>query len=76
MTRGYQQIVDGEWYEPHRKGFNQCCDCHMVHKVEYAVVDRVTKEPVSGVIVQVKVRVDHRRTAASRRKLNFSKDDE
>jgi hypothetical protein len=75
MTRGYQQIVDGEWVEPKRVGHSQCCDCHMVHDIEYAVVDRVTREPVPGVIIQVKVKVNRRRTAASRRKLKFTKDD-
>ncbi|MEH2469286.1 hypothetical protein V1281_001463 [Nitrobacteraceae bacterium AZCC 2161] len=47
----------------------------MVHGIEYAVVDRVTREPVPGVIIQVEGKVSRCRTAASRRKLKFSKDD-
>jgi hypothetical protein len=75
MTRGYQQIVDGEWVEPKRVGHSQCCSCNLVHDIEYAVVDRVTREPVPGVIIQVKVKVNRRRTAASRRKLKFTADE-
>lgn len=76
VTKGYQQIHDGEWIEPSRKGFvDQCCDCHLVHIIDFAVVDKKTREPVKGVTVQFKLRVDRRRTAASRRKLKFTKDD-
>jgi hypothetical protein len=75
MTRGYQQVHENEWVEPTRVGHSQCCDCALVHDIEYAVVDRITRAPVPGVIIQVKVRVNRRRTAASRRKLKFTKDD-
>lgn len=74
MTRGYQQIHEGEWIEPTRKGFvDQCCDCHLVHVIDFAVVDK-DKNPIPGATVQFKLRVDRRRTAASRRKLKFSKE--
>lgn len=77
MTRGYQQIHEGEWIEPTREGFiDQCCDCGLVHVIDYAVVDKRTRKPVPYVSVQFKVRVDRRKTAASRRKLKFSKESE
>lgn len=77
MTRGYQQIHDDEWIAPTRDGYiDQCCDCGLVHVVNYAVVDKRTRKPVPYVEVQFKVRVDRRKTAASRRKLKFSKESE
>ena len=75
MTKGYQQIVEGEWIEPSRKGFiDQCCDCHLVHVIDFEVVDK-NKKKIPGATVQFKLRVDRRKTAASRRKLKFSKDE-
>lgn len=77
MTKGYIQIVEGEWVEPVHDGFiDQCCDCCLVHVVDYVVVDRKTRKLVTNVAVQFKLRVDRRRTAASRRKLKFTKDTE
>jgi hypothetical protein len=75
MTKGYQQIHEGEWIEPKRKGFiDQCCDCALVHVIDFEVVDK-DKNKIPGAIVQFKLRVDRRKTAASRRKLKFNKDD-
>lgn len=75
MTKGYMQIVDGEWIEPtHGQFIDQCCDCHLVHVMQFAVINRKTREPIKGAQVQFKLRVDPRRTAASRRKLKFEKD--
>jgi Zn-finger protein len=76
MTRGYMQIHDGEWIEPVHDNFvDQCCDCHLVHVMKFAVIDRKTRKPVTGVQAQFKLKIDRRRTAASRRKLKFSKDE-
>ncbi len=74
MTRGYIHLNDGDWFEPNRVHIDQCCDCCLTHKITFAVVDRKTKEPVTGVQVQFKAVRDQRRTAAARRKLNFTKD--
>ncbi len=77
MTRGYLQIIEGEWIEPTRKGFiEQCCDCGLVHIIDFAVIDKRTKKRVPFVAVQFKLRVDRRKTSASRRKLKFTKDDD
>ena len=37
-------------------------------------IDRKTREEVTGVQVQFKLKVDRRKTAAARRKLKFVKD--
>lgn len=70
------QIVEGEWIEPTKHGFiDQCCDCALVHVIDFEVVDRRTKEKIPHAAVQFKLKVDRRKTAASRRKLKFSKDE-
>lgn len=76
MTKGYQQIHDGEWIEPKRKGYiDQCCSCGLTHIIDFEVVDK-DKNKVPNLTVQIRIKVDHRKTAASRRKLKFSKEKE
>ncbi len=66
MTKGYDQIVEGEWVQPVKSGFlHQCCDCALTHRTDYRVIDGK---------VQFRVSVDRRKTAASRRKLKFKKE--
>jgi len=68
MSTRYQQLVDGEWVEPVRKGFKeQCCSCALIHKVDYRIVDGR---------VQFRATVDKRATAAARRRFKFEKDDD
>jgi len=77
VTRGYMQIVEGEWIEPAKEGFvDQCCDCGLVHVIDFAVIDKRTRKEVPYVQVQFKLRVDRRKTAASRRKLKFTKEND
>jgi hypothetical protein len=52
---------------------HQCCHCALVHITDYNVVDRRTKKKVTGVAVQFRVRIDKRKTAASRRKMKSGK---
>lgn len=74
MTKGYDQVHEDEWWEPQHSEFVlQCCGCCLTHVYKFAVVDRKTKEPISGAQVQFKLRVDRRKTAAARRKLKFGK---
>lgn len=66
MTKGYIQIFSEEWIEPSMRGFlHQCCDCALTHRTDYRIVNGK---------VQFRVVIDRRATAASRRKLKFSKD--
>ena len=75
MTKGYFQIVEGEWFEPpHGEFYDQCCDCGLTHKMQFMVIDKHTKKPVPYVQVQFKLSRDERKTSASRRKLKFSKE--
>jgi len=68
MTRGYFQIEEGAWIEPTKRGFvHQCCGCALTHITDYRVVDGK---------VQFRVRIDNRKTAASRRKFKFKGDAE
>ena len=74
MTKGYLQIEDGEWIEPTRRFIDQCCSCGLTHIIDFEVVDK-DKKKIKGATVQFKLRIDQRKTAASRRKLKFAKDE-
>jgi len=63
MTKGYHQIVEGEWFRPTKRGhINQCCGCALTHVIDYRIVDGQ---------IQFRVKIDNRKTAASRRKFKF-----
>lgn len=65
--RGYEQVVEGEWYEPTLKGHvEQCCDCQLVHKNEYRVLNP-EGDVVTGMRVEMRCWRDERKTAAARR---------
>lgn len=39
-SRKYHQVHDGVWFKPTMKNhMEQCCDCGLIHKVEYRIVD-------------------------------------
>ncbi|WP_315721609.1 MULTISPECIES: hypothetical protein [unclassified Bradyrhizobium] len=58
---GYQQLQDGEWVRPVRRGLvDQCCDCGLVHVIEDGVL-------------YFRARRDRRLTAAARRVKRKSK---
>ena len=36
----FEQIYDGEWITPVKKGFkDQCCDCLLIHTMEFRIKD-------------------------------------
>lgn len=36
--RNYEQVFDGEWVPTKRRGnYEQCCDCGLVHVVDYRI---------------------------------------
>lgn len=40
MPKKYPKVQAGEWVKPKRKYYQMmCCDCGLVHKVEFALVD-------------------------------------
>lgn len=74
--RGFHQVVDGVSYYVKRPfDFEQCCDCNLVHKVKYEVVDQ-EGNAVVGMRIRLTVWRDERSTAASRRPFKFIKDEE
>ena len=54
----YIQVVEGEWLAWNKKERRMCCDCHLVHSVEY----RQKKGDL-----EVRMYRDNRATAANRR---------
>jgi len=35
----YKQVLDGEWIRPRRKNYYvKCCDCGLVHKVDFKLI--------------------------------------
>ena len=52
-----------EWFQPRRRGYRMmCCDCGLVHEVDFRVYKRR---------VQLRVRRNNRATAAARRKARY-----
>lgn len=51
---------EGEWVTPKMRNFKlMCCDCNMVHRMDFRVIDGA---------VEYRVFRDNRATAAARRK--------
>lgn len=62
MTRSgsWKLVKDGEWVRVPAKGHkNACCDCNLVHRIEYRIAD-------DGAL-EVRFTRDRRATAALRR---------
>ena len=65
----YEHVKDGSWVQPVTKGYKAaCCDCGLVHQIQFRVLDTKTGKPVKGVKVQFQVSRHNRATAAIRRK--------
>jgi hypothetical protein len=76
IFKKYEQAHDGEWYQVAlRDNFDQCCDCGLVHKVRYRVVDKSGKTIPGSRILTAAWRVP-RSTAAVRRTFKFEKDND
>ena len=44
-----QQKYDGEWVWPRMHNHKmQCCDCGLVHEVDFVVIDEETGMPLNG----------------------------
>jgi hypothetical protein len=62
------QVVDDEWVEiGWRKQRESCCDCHLVHDVDYRVVDGK---------LQFRARQNARATAAARRPFKIPREED
>ncbi len=63
----YYHITDGEWIAVPRRGFKeQCCDCGLVHKLNFRINAKGDLE--------IQTTRDARATSAVRRAFNFEKD--
>jgi hypothetical protein len=61
----YYQVTDGEWLRVVKRKFReQCCDCGLIHVVDFRVRDNA---------MEVRATRDDRATAASRRSGKFPK---
>lgn len=60
MRRAQQQIIEGEWTRWNRKDRWLCCDCLMVHEVEFRIEG--DQEHIA-----VRMKVNRRSTSAYRR---------
>jgi len=50
-------ISENEWVQPVMGGYNfECCDCGLVHKMDFAVVDKETGELLNGLRVVFRAR--------------------
>ena len=64
----YHQVYDGEWtLVSRRKHRHMCCDCCLVHVVDM-------RNSRNG--TEMRYRRDNRATAAARRGMNFTADDD
>lgn len=77
VFKGYEQAHDGEWYQValREDNFDQCCDCGLVHKVRYRVVDKTGKNIPGSRIITAAWRVP-RSTAAVRRNFGYTPDED
>ena len=56
----YDEPEPGQWVQPIRRGYKlRCCDCGLVHRVEFRVVKHR---------IELRMWRDYRATAAVRRK--------
>jgi len=63
----YYHVSDGEWITVPKRGYKeQCCDCGLVHKLNFRV-------NAKGAI-EIQTSRDERATAAVRRAFKFEKD--
>jgi len=66
MGTRYHQIVDGEWIRPQKRKFREmCCDCHLVHHLDFRIVDSE---------VEFRATRNNRATSAARRQFKFEQD--
>jgi hypothetical protein len=66
--RKYIEPETGEWVWPVHQGYRlRCCDCGLVHRMDFRAVSARTKRPAADHSVKFRVFRDDRATAAIRR---------
>jgi hypothetical protein len=84
----YSVIPYGEWIRPRLRNFReQCCDCGLIHRLDFRVVDaraaarggrgRITRSSRRSPVayIEFRTRRDDRATAAARRSFKFTADE-
>jgi len=67
----YKRAIDGEWIQPRRRGYKlMCCDCGLVHVLNFRLVPRRRGH---GRSIQFQAFRNERSTALSRRAKSNSK---
>ena len=52
MKNKHPTIKDGEWVWPRMSNYKiECCDCGLIHKMDFIIVDEKTGEPINGASV-------------------------
>ncbi len=74
--RKYLQVVDGIPYYPSKRGHReQCCDCGLVHRVNFHIEDKDGK-PIRGARVRITAWRHSKATGGARRHFQFSPDED
>jgi hypothetical protein len=71
----YPVIAYGEWTRPRLRNFReQCCDCGLIHRLDFRIVDQRKGRRVDsrGLKIEFRTRRDDRATAAARRTFRFT----
>src|SRR5258705_13717154 len=83
----YDEIGYGEWTRPRMRDFReQCCDCGLIHRLDFRIVDAQGRSrpssPKKGrsrrssrLRVEFRTRRDDRATAAARRPFRFTREE-
>jgi len=67
MSTTYTKPKSGEWVQPVKRGYKMaCCDCGLVHRINFRVIDSKTGKLVSGVKTQFQAYRHSRATAGMR----------
>ena len=65
----YQKVAKDEWVQPRMKQYRAaCCDCGLVHEIQFRVISEKTGKIIKGAKVQFNAARHPRATAAVRRK--------
>ena len=66
--RTYYHVTDGEWIAVPKRGYKeQCCDCGLIHKLNFRITDK------GG--IEIQTFRDGRATAGARKHFKFTKDE-
>lgn len=73
----FGSVPANQWHKPVKTDYKMgCCDCGLVHNVDFKVVNPKTGKEIKGAVVLIRLRRNERSTSAKRRhsgvKMNVS----